>query len=205
MLFMVYHINHILPDDRQTHLNAGMANTGWDHTQQVLEETDPEEVHHLLARERNGTGIHGNPLDGGWQASGYCGSIPTIIQYQVLDPRHLQKKKTMLKGSMAEALPSTRGGSPTATRRRHQGTAKGRIPGLNNSDCRGLNHQVPHHSIYFIPASRTLTLWTEHIGIPSHLYALFLLKKKTVVLNLCICFTDCLFYAKHYPSFMKVF
>ena len=46
VLFVLYHINRVLPEGKPIRLEALLANTGWDHAHMMLQETNPQEVHH---------------------------------------------------------------------------------------------------------------------------------------------------------------
>ena len=51
VLFVLYHINKVLPKDKPIWIEAVMANTGWDYVQMALQEVDLVEVHHQLEKE----------------------------------------------------------------------------------------------------------------------------------------------------------
>ena len=51
LLFVLYHINKVLPEGKPIWIEAVLANTGWDHAWTALQETDPAEVHHMLEKE----------------------------------------------------------------------------------------------------------------------------------------------------------
>ena len=51
VLFVLYHINWVLPEGKPIWLEAVLANTGWDHARTTLQETNPQEVHHWLEKE----------------------------------------------------------------------------------------------------------------------------------------------------------
>ena len=45
VLFVLYHINRVLPEGKPIQLEAILANTGWDHAHTMLQEKNPKEVH----------------------------------------------------------------------------------------------------------------------------------------------------------------
>ena len=51
VLFILYHINKVLPEDKPIQLEAILTNTRWDYVWMVLQEVDPAEVHHQLKKE----------------------------------------------------------------------------------------------------------------------------------------------------------
>ena len=51
VLFVLYHINKVLPSGKPVWIEAMLANTRWDHAQMALQEMDPVEVHHQLEKE----------------------------------------------------------------------------------------------------------------------------------------------------------
>ena len=51
VLFILYHINKVLPKGKPIQIEAVLANTGWDHTQMALQEVDLAEVHRRLQKE----------------------------------------------------------------------------------------------------------------------------------------------------------
>ena len=51
VLFVLYHINQVLPEGKPIQLEAILANTGWDHAHTMLQETNPQEVHRQLEKE----------------------------------------------------------------------------------------------------------------------------------------------------------
>ena len=51
VLFVLYHINWVLPEGKPIQLEAILANTGWDHAHTTLQETNPQEVHRQLEKE----------------------------------------------------------------------------------------------------------------------------------------------------------
>ena len=51
VLFVLHHINQVLPENKPILLEAVLTNTRWDHVQTMLQETDSVEVHCQLERE----------------------------------------------------------------------------------------------------------------------------------------------------------
>ena len=51
VLFVLHHINQVLPESKPIQLKAVLGNTRWDHAQMMLQETDLAEVHHRLEKE----------------------------------------------------------------------------------------------------------------------------------------------------------
>ena len=51
VLFVLHHINRVLPEGKPIWLEAVLANTGWDHACTMLQETNPQEVHCQLEKE----------------------------------------------------------------------------------------------------------------------------------------------------------
>ena len=51
VLFVLYHINKVLPKEKPIRIEAIMANTGWDYIWMTLQEADPEGVHRWLEKE----------------------------------------------------------------------------------------------------------------------------------------------------------
>ena len=45
VLFVLHHINRVLPESKPIWLEAVLANTRWDHACMTLQEMDPAEVH----------------------------------------------------------------------------------------------------------------------------------------------------------------
>ena len=51
VLFVLHHINQVLPEGKPIPLEAVLANTRWDHSHTTLQETNPQEVHCQLEKE----------------------------------------------------------------------------------------------------------------------------------------------------------
>ena len=51
VLFVLYHINKVLPEGKPIRMEAVMANTRWDYARMALQEADPAEVHRQLEKE----------------------------------------------------------------------------------------------------------------------------------------------------------
>ena len=51
VLFVLHHINRVLPEGKLIQLKAILANTRWDHACTMLQETNPQEVHCRLEKE----------------------------------------------------------------------------------------------------------------------------------------------------------
>ena len=51
VLFVLHHINQVLPESKPIWLKAVLANTRWDHALTTLQETDLAEVHCWLEKE----------------------------------------------------------------------------------------------------------------------------------------------------------
>ena len=51
VLFVLHHVNRVLPEGKPIWLEAVLANTWWDHAPTTLQETNPQEVHCQLEKE----------------------------------------------------------------------------------------------------------------------------------------------------------
>ena len=51
VLFVLHHIKQVLLEGKPIQLEVVLANTGWDHTHTMLQETNPQEVHCQLEKE----------------------------------------------------------------------------------------------------------------------------------------------------------